>query len=73
MGKNYVRSETIFNSILAYEANSKSGLNGFILLSHFGTDARRTDKFYKYLPSVIKELKKRGYEFVRIDELLDEK
>jgi len=72
MGRKYVDSKTIFNSILAYETNSKSGLNGFILLSHFGTDPRRTDKFYNYLPTLIKELKNRGYEFVRVDELLNE-
>jgi peptidoglycan/xylan/chitin deacetylase (PgdA/CDA1 family) len=71
MGKKYVSSEIVMQSILQYESKSSNGLNGFILLTHFGTDPRRTDKFYKYLPALIKELKKRGYEFVRIDELLN--
>jgi endoglucanase len=71
MGNKYVSSEVIFSSILDKEKKSKSGLNGFILLSHLGTDARRTDKFYHYLPQLIKELKKRGYTFVKINELLD--
>ena len=71
MGKKYVSSEVVMQSILQYESNSSNGLNGFILLTHFGTDPRRTDKFYKYLPALIKELKKRGYEFLRIDQLLD--
>jgi endoglucanase len=71
MGKKYVSSEVVMQSILQYESKSRNGLNGFILLTHFGTDPRRTDKFYKYLPALIKELKKRGYEFLRIDQLLD--
>ena len=71
MGKKYVSSDEVMKSILAYESNSNNGLNGFILLSHFGTDPRRTDKFYHQLPALIKKMKLRGYEFVRIDELLD--
>jgi peptidoglycan/xylan/chitin deacetylase (PgdA/CDA1 family) len=71
MGNKYVNSNEVMNSILKYESNSRNGLNGFILLSHFGTDPRRTDKFYDRLPALIKELKTRGYVFVRIDELLD--
>ena len=71
MGKRYVDSKTIYNSILTFEHESSGGLNGFILLVHIGTDPRRTDKFYFYLPSLIKELKDRGYKFVRVDKLLD--
>lgn len=70
MGNKYVSSDVIMRSILQYEINSSDGLNGFILLVHIGTDPRRKDKFYKRLPELISELKKRGYEFVRIDELL---
>ena len=71
MGNKYVSSDEIMKSILGYEAQSKNGLNGFILLIHFGTDPRRTDKFYDMLPVLVKELKKKGYDFVKIDELLD--
>lgn len=71
MGKSYVDSRTIYNSIISFEQQSVSGLNGFILLVHIGTDPRRTDKFYLYLPDLLKELKGRGYQFVRIDELLN--
>ena len=38
MGNKYVSSDTIMNSILQYEQKSTNGLNGFILLSHIGTD-----------------------------------
>ena len=70
MGSQYVDSKTIYNSIISYEQQSVSGMNGFILLVHIGTDPRRTDKFYFYLPELFNELKRRGYRFVRIDELL---
>jgi peptidoglycan/xylan/chitin deacetylase (PgdA/CDA1 family) len=71
MKDRYVRSDTIFNSIMNYEQRSTNGLNGFILLVHIGTDPRRTDKFYYHLPALIQELKKRDYQFVKINELLN--
>jgi peptidoglycan/xylan/chitin deacetylase (PgdA/CDA1 family) len=71
MGVRYLDSKTIFNSILNYEKQSSAGLNGFILLVHIGTDPRRTDKFYYYLPQLIKELQKRGYQWVAINDLLN--
>ncbi len=70
MGNKYLGSDVIVNSVLTYEKKSTNGLNGYILLTHIGTDPRRTDKFYKHLPALIIELKDRGYEFVRIDEML---
>ena len=71
MGNKYLSSDTIMNSILNYEQSSSNGLNGFILLVHIGTDPRRTDKFYYRLPALIFELEKRGYKFVKINELLN--
>ena len=71
MGDQYVDSKSIYNSVISYEQNSVSGMNGFILLVHVGTDPRRTDKFYFYLPQLITELKRHGYRFVRIDDLLN--
>jgi endoglucanase len=71
MGSQYVDSKTIYNSIISYEHQSVSGMNGFILLVHIGTDPGRTDRFYFYLPELLKELKMCGYKFVRIDELLN--
>ena len=68
MENKYVNSDAVYNSIIRYE-QAEGGLNGFILLVHIGTDPRRTDKFYFYLPQLVRELKKRRYRFVRIDEL----
>ena len=66
--RNYRSSRMIYNSITDHEASK--GLNGFILLSHIGTHPDRQDKFYNYLPQLITYLKEKGYEFVRIDQLL---
>ncbi|MDR6784364.1 peptidoglycan/xylan/chitin deacetylase (PgdA/CDA1 family) [Pedobacter africanus] len=70
MGLRYVNSEQIMQSILDYEQKDRSGLNGFILLVHIGTDPRRKDKFYTRLPELITTLKNKGYSFVKIDDLL---
>jgi peptidoglycan/xylan/chitin deacetylase (PgdA/CDA1 family) len=72
MADRYVSSDKIFQSILAHEQKDEHGLNGFILLIHIGADSRRTDKFYLRLNSLIVELKTKGYEFVRINKLLDD-
>lgn len=70
MGKQYLSGDSIYNSITQYEASSSTGLNGFILLLHIGTDPRRKDKFYSRLPELIRHLKGKGYSFKKIDELL---
>jgi peptidoglycan/xylan/chitin deacetylase (PgdA/CDA1 family) len=67
---NYQGSEAIYQSIINFEKNKRSGLNGFILLMHLGTDPKRTDKFYKKLPELIQYLKTKGYHFQRVDEIL---
>ena len=68
MGSRYVDSRTIYRSIINFEQRSPSGLNGFILLVHIGTDPRRKDKFYYLLPRLVRELKGKGYEWVKIDD-----
>ncbi|MFB6455300.1 glycoside hydrolase family 9 protein [Chitinophaga sp. Hz27] len=68
--KNYVGSDEIFQSILTYDNIQPTGLNGFLLLIHIGTDPRRRDKFYDRLPALIDTLRARGYAFSRVDDLL---
>jgi endoglucanase len=63
LGRRYVCSDTILNRILFYEKTKPNGLNGFILLTHPGTDPRRQDKFYNKLDQLITILQKRGYRF----------
>lgn len=69
---NYRNSDEIYNSIMEYESSNPNGLNGFMLLIHIGTDPNRTDKFYLRLDELIRNLKSKGYEFVKVDELLEE-
>ena len=61
-------SHEILSEILEHEAQSDSGLNGFILLLHLGST--RQDKVHTILESLLGELAYRGYRFVRIDHLL---
>ncbi len=68
--KAYRSSKTILNSIIEFEKKSASGLNGFILLMHIGTDPKRTDKLYRHLPMLLNQLKQKGYTFITINKLL---
>jgi peptidoglycan/xylan/chitin deacetylase (PgdA/CDA1 family) len=68
--KNYRTSDVIYNSITHYETSHSTGLNGFILLMHIGTDPKRTDKFYYRLPQLCQYFKRRGYQLKTIDTLL---
>jgi peptidoglycan/xylan/chitin deacetylase (PgdA/CDA1 family) len=64
----FVPSRKIFDGILAYEQRDPHGLNGFVLLLHLGSG--RKDPFHPRLGALCDELAKRGYEIVRVDELL---
>jgi len=67
--KNYRGSEEIYQSILDKE--KAGGLNGFILLIHFGTDPKRTDKFYNRLDELLTRLKGKGYRFSPVADILE--
>jgi len=66
----FVSSRKLYAGILAYEAGHVDGLNGFLLLLHLGAGPGRTDKMHRYVAPLLDELAKRGYELVRVDELL---
>lgn len=68
--KKFAPSERIVGDILAFEQKDPHGLNGFLLLMHLG--AERNDKVFRHVGPLIVELRHRGYEFVRIDEMLIE-
>ena len=68
--KKYRSSATVMSSIKTFEQSQRKGLNGFILLIHFGTDPKRTDKMYYKLPELIDWLGAKHYTLVRVDELL---
>jgi hypothetical protein len=68
--KDYVPSGLIVESILSRERSGKNGLNGFQLLFQLDSGARQSDKFYTRFAELLDALQNRGYEFVRLDELL---
>ncbi|MCL6260223.1 polysaccharide deacetylase family protein [Aquiflexum sp. TKW24L] len=68
--ENYISSEDIMQSIWQCEFKDPNGLNGLILLIHIGVGEKRTDKFYKYLPDLIKGWQKSGYKIVPLETLL---
>lgn len=69
--KNYMSNQYIWDRILKYE--KEKGLNGHIMLIHFGTFPERKEKFYNLLPELITELRARGYSFVSLEEAIEGK
>lgn len=69
--KNFVSSKAIFDSIVAREQQDPNGLNGFLLLLHIGSGPDRADKFAGRFGDLLDYLAGKGYEFVRVDELLE--
>ena len=71
--KNFVSSQAIFDSIVAKEKTDPKGLNGFMLLVHIGSGPGRADKFPAWFGELLDYLAGKGYQFVRVDELLEPK
>lgn len=69
--KNFVSSQTIFDSIVKREAEDPNGLNGFLLLLHLGSGPGRADKFHQRFGELLDTLAGKGYRFVGVDELLE--
>lgn len=70
---NFVSSKAIFESIVRKEQADLNGLNGFLLLMHIGVGPGRTDKMHDRLGELLDYLSGKGYQFVRVDELLNPK
>ncbi len=66
--KRYFSGKEILGRIWEYERTDPNGLNGHIMLIHFGTDPARTDKFYDKLPGLIRELRRKGYSFTPLKD-----
>jgi peptidoglycan/xylan/chitin deacetylase (PgdA/CDA1 family) len=68
---NFVSSRAIFESIVQRERADPDGLNGFLLLMHIGAGPRRTDRFHARFGELLDHLAGKGYQFVRVDALLE--
>ena len=69
--KNFASSQAIFESIINREQQDPNGLNGYLLLLHLGAGPGRKDKFHYRFGELLDFLSGKGYQFVRVDELLD--
>ena len=70
---NYRTAKEIFQSVMDAEKADVHGLNGYILLLPIGTDPKKTDKFYYRPNELIKILKQKGYQFKKVNGLLQKK
>jgi peptidoglycan/xylan/chitin deacetylase (PgdA/CDA1 family) len=66
----YISSRAILESIIDRERTDPDGLNGFLLLLHLGAGPKRSDKFHPLFGELLEYLAGKGYELVRVDELL---
>jgi peptidoglycan/xylan/chitin deacetylase (PgdA/CDA1 family) len=72
MGRSYLGSDAILQSLKQYESARPASLNGAIILIHAGTDPRRKDKLYDHLDSLLAWLGSKGYRCVTIPRLLSQ-
>jgi endoglucanase len=68
---NFVSSQTIYDSILRKEQQDPHGLNGYLLLLHIGSGPGRVDKFAARFGPLLDYLAGKGYQFIRVDALLE--
>ena len=68
-GNSYRDNKWLWDRIMRCERQQT--LNGQLLMIHLGTDDRRPEKFYDRLPALIKALKKKGYNFVSLPEMME--
>ncbi len=71
--KNFRSAQEIWDSIIKKEREDPHGLNGFLFLLHVGAGPERTDKFHYRFGALLDYLQEKGYEFVRVDTLLEGK
>ncbi len=67
--KNYMSSDDIIGKILEFDGGKPGGANGGIILMHLGT-RREVDQVHPKIPYMVEEMRKKGYEFVKISELI---
>ncbi|HUC80511.1 MAG TPA: polysaccharide deacetylase family protein [Flavisolibacter sp.] len=72
LGNSYKSNEWLIAWLKETVANNPGKLNGSLVLIHAGTDPRRKEKLYDRLDEIIVMLKKAGYQFQRIDSLLQD-
>lgn len=69
--ESYRSADEIAQKILNYGEGKASGANGAIILMHLGTH-RKDDFPHRKLPEIIDGLRKEGYRFVKVSEMITE-
>jgi len=68
----YFSSSEMLLRMKEWERIDKHGLNGAISIGHLGT-GRKTDKIVRILPEYISYFQNKGYHFVPVSELINNK
>ncbi|MCE9500191.1 MAG: polysaccharide deacetylase family protein [Leptospira sp.] len=68
----YKTSSEIRNMLFNWEKKDPHGMNGAIILMHLGT-VRKFDKLITVLPEFVETMQKKGYKFVTVSEVLNDK
>ena len=61
-------SSVLVSEILKHEESQPDGLNGHLLLLHLGS--KRNDKLPPHLGGLLDEITRRGYDMVRVDQMI---
>ncbi|MCG9874449.1 MAG: polysaccharide deacetylase family protein [Leptospiraceae bacterium] len=68
----YKTGRETLDFLYKWENRDKNGMNGAILLMHLGSP-RKFDKLIDILPEFIETMQKKGYQFVTVSEVLNDK
>jgi peptidoglycan/xylan/chitin deacetylase (PgdA/CDA1 family) len=69
---NYYTSGEMLSRMKEWEQSDEHGLNGAIAIAHLGT-SRKMDKMIKILPEYISYFQQKGYRFVTVSEMLNDR
>lgn len=68
----YKTGRETLDFLYKWENRDKNGMNGAIILMHLGSP-RKFDKLIDILPEFIETMQKKGYQFVTVSEVLNDK
>ena len=68
----YKTGRETLDFLYKWENRDKNGMNGAIILMHLGSP-RKFDKLIDILPEFIETMQTKGYQFVTVSEVLNDK
>lgn len=70
--RNFHEPDQLARRILNFDIANRTTLNGAIILMHLGSDRPADEQMNRALPSLLDELARRGFRFVKVSELRSE-